>query len=109
MILATTSNSTSTDQQQFENDINYHKKTLCKQDLNSIIDPLANLVKQYGVSKRNALMKWCQEKTAKYDDIDIKNFSSSWNDGFAFCALLHSYLPQKIDYEALRIEKNPVS
>ena len=82
---------------------------LHKQDSNSIIDPLANLVKQYGVSKRNALMKWCQEKTAKYDGIDIKNFSSSWNDGLAFCALLHSYLPQKIDYDALNNEKNAVS
>jgi hypothetical protein len=80
-----------------------------QQDLNSLIDPLANLVKQYGVSKRNALMKWCQEKTSNYDDIDIKNFSSSWNDGLAFCALLHSYLPQKIDYEALRNEKNSVN
>ncbi len=75
----------------------------------AFVDPLASLVKQYGVSKRNALMKWCQEKTVNYKDLDIKNFSSSWNDGLAFCALLHSYLPQKIDFESLRQEKNPVS
>ena len=72
-------------------------------------DALANLVKQYGVSKRNALIKWCQEKLSAYDNIEIKNFSSSWNDGLAFCALMHSFLPNKIDYELLKQENNPVS
>jgi hypothetical protein len=69
-------------------------------------DPLALLVKQYGTSKRNALLKWCQDRINSYADVDIKNFSSSWNDGLAFCALIHSYLPQIIDYELLRNEKN---
>jgi hypothetical protein len=61
----------------------------------------------YGVSKRNALMKWCGERLKNYKGVDIKNFSSSWNDGLAFCALMHSFLPQKIDYELLRKENNP--
>lgn len=69
-------------------------------------DALANLVKQYGVSKRNALIKWCQERLSNYKGIEIKNFSSSWNDGLAFCALMHSYLPHKIDYDSLRLENN---
>lgn len=72
-------------------------------------DALANLVKQYGVSKRNALIKWCQERLSSYADIEIKNFSSSWNDGLAFCALLHSFIPNKLDYEQLKLENNPVS
>ena len=71
-------------------------------------DALATLVKQYGVSKRNALIKWCQERLADYKGIEIKNFSSSWNDGLAFCALMHSYLPTKIDFESLRNENNSV-
>ena len=71
-------------------------------------DALANLVKQYGVSKRNALIKWCQERMNSYKGIEIKNFSSSWNDGLAFCALLHSFMPLKVDYETLRHENNPV-
>jgi len=33
--------------------------------------------------------------------IDITNFSSSWNDGLAFCALLHTYLPDLILYKEL--------
>lgn len=77
-------------------------------DLTNGNDALASLVKQYGVSKRNALMKWCQERVNMYKGVEIKNFSSSWNDGLAFCALIHSFLPSKIDYESLRIENNPV-
>lgn len=63
-------------------------------------DPLASLVKGGG-SKRNALLKWCQNKTMGYKNIDITNFSSSWNDGLAFCALLHTYLGDKIPYDQL--------
>lgn len=58
-----------------------------------------------GGSKRNALLKWCQTKTSGYDGIDITNFSSSWNDGLAFCALLHTYLPENIPYHEL-VESN---
>ncbi|XP_068623919.1 cytospin-A-like isoform X2 [Battus philenor] len=54
-------------------------------------DPLNALQIKNGGSKRNALLKWCQQKTAGYSNIDITNFSSSWNDGLALCALLHSY------------------
>lgn len=63
-------------------------------------DPLAGLVKNGG-SKRNALLKWCQTRTANYPNIDITNFSSSWNDGLALCALLHTYLPDAIPFETL--------
>ncbi|XP_065349008.1 cytospin-A isoform X8 [Cloeon dipterum] len=63
-------------------------------------DPLWKLVKNGG-SKRNALLKWCQAKTAGYKGIDITNFSSSWNDGLALCALIHSYLPALVPYNTL--------
>jgi hypothetical protein len=64
-------------------------------------DPLAELVRQTGGSKRNALLKWCQSKTAGYAQIEITNFSSSWNDGLALCALLHSYLPDRVPFRQL--------
>ncbi|XP_062414231.1 cytospin-B isoform X2 [Pungitius pungitius] len=64
-------------------------------------DPLAALAREYGGSKRNALLKWCQKKTEGYPDIDVTNFSSSWSDGLAFCALLHTYLPAHIPYQEL--------
>ncbi|KAL0994420.1 hypothetical protein UPYG_G00121970 [Umbra pygmaea] len=65
-------------------------------------DPLAALAREYGGSKRNALLKWCQKKTEGYPNIDVTNFSSSWSDGLAFCALLHTYLPAHIPYQELR-------
>ncbi|XP_056267398.1 cytospin-B isoform X3 [Pseudoliparis swirei] len=64
-------------------------------------DPLAALAREYGGSKRNALLKWCQKKTEGYPNIDVTNFSSSWSDGLAFCALLHTYLPAHIPYHEL--------
>ncbi|XP_050411238.1 cytospin-A isoform X2 [Patella vulgata] len=67
-------------------------------------DPLSYLAKQMGGSKRNALLKWCQQKTLSYKGVDITNFSSSWNDGLAFCAILHNYLPHKIPYNDLDAE-----
>ncbi|XP_043289657.1 cytospin-A isoform X2 [Venturia canescens] len=69
-------------------------------DLSERKDPLYGLVKNGG-SKRNALLKWCQNKTLGYRNIDITNFSSSWNDGLALCAILHSYLPDKVPYDSL--------
>ncbi|XP_015245376.1 PREDICTED: smoothelin-like protein 2 [Cyprinodon variegatus] len=34
-------------------------------------------------------------------NIDMQNFSSSWSDGMAFCALVHSFFPTEFDYDAL--------
>ncbi|XP_032527990.2 cytospin-A-like isoform X3 [Danaus plexippus] len=64
-------------------------------------DPLNALQVKNGGSKRNALLKWCQQKTMGYNNIDITNFSSSWNDGLALCALLHSYLGDTVPYSSL--------
>uniref|UniRef100_A0A673MVY3 Cytospin-A n=1 Tax=Sinocyclocheilus rhinocerous TaxID=307959 RepID=A0A673MVY3_9TELE len=64
-------------------------------------DPLSALAREYGGSKRNALLRWCQKKSEGYQNIDITNFSSSWNDGLAFCAVLHTYLPAHIPYQEL--------
>ncbi|XP_075983762.1 uncharacterized protein LOC142981622 isoform X2 [Anticarsia gemmatalis] len=65
-------------------------------------DPLNALQVKNGGSKRNALLKWCQQKTMGYNNIDITNFSSSWNDGLALCALLHSYLGDaRVPYSTL--------
>ncbi|XP_053568888.1 LOW QUALITY PROTEIN: smoothelin-like protein 2 [Bombina bombina] len=59
----------------------------------------------FGVSSASSikqiLLEWCRSKTIGYKHIDLQNFSSSWNDGMAFCALVHSFFPEAFDYDAL--------
>ncbi|CAN9511130.1 unnamed protein product [Ophioblennius macclurei] len=56
----------------------------------------------FGVSSASSikqiLLEWCRSKTIGYKNIDIQNFSSSWSDGMAFCALVHSFFPTEFDY-----------
>uniref|UniRef100_A0A4W5PNM6 Calponin-homology (CH) domain-containing protein n=1 Tax=Hucho hucho TaxID=62062 RepID=A0A4W5PNM6_9TELE len=47
------------------------------------------------------LLDWCRSKTFSYQNIDIQNFSSSWCDGMAFAALVHSFFPLEFDYNTL--------
>ncbi|NXX93396.1 SMTL2 protein, partial [Centropus bengalensis] len=52
-------------------------------------------------SIKQILLEWCRSKTIGYKHIDLQNFSSSWNDGMAFCALVHSFFPEAFDYNKL--------
>ncbi|KAG6921228.1 smoothelin like 1 [Chelydra serpentina] len=47
------------------------------------------------------LLEWCRAKTRGYEYVDIQNFSSSWNSGLAFCALIHKFFPDAFDYTTL--------
>ncbi|CAH0715215.1 unnamed protein product, partial [Brenthis ino] len=38
-------------------------------------------------------------------NVKLENFSTSWADGLAFCALLHHFLPDAFDYSKLSPEK----
>lgn len=38
-------------------------------------------------------------------NVKLENFSTSWADGLAFCALLHHFLPEAFDYSALSPDK----
>ncbi|KAJ7307487.1 hypothetical protein JRQ81_009508 [Phrynocephalus forsythii] len=53
------------------------------------------------VSTSQSLLEWCQEVTANYRGIHITNFTTSWRNGLAFCAILHHFHPDKINYDAL--------
>ena len=44
---------------------------------------------------------WFQESLTMFQNVKITNFSSSWADGLAFCALIHSFLPDAFDYDQL--------
>ncbi|CAL1264139.1 unnamed protein product [Larinioides sclopetarius] len=47
------------------------------------------------------LENWAKRITKGYKDVDVNNLSSSFRDGLAFCAIIHHYRPDLIDFESL--------
>ncbi|XP_026159257.1 cytospin-A [Mastacembelus armatus] len=95
---------TSTDTVKREESLNKYNTALTELPHTKSQDGFNMLLRRHGGSKRNSLLRWCQSQTQGYKNIDITNFSSSWADGLAFCAVYHTYLPSHIPYSTLTPE-----
>ncbi|XP_037403122.1 EH domain-binding protein 1-like protein 1 isoform X14 [Pygocentrus nattereri] len=54
------------------------------------------------VTSSQSLLQWCQEITKNYKGVKVTNFNTSWRNGLAFCAILHHFHPDKIEFDALQ-------
>ena len=92
---------------------NFLKHThLVDHDLKMILGMMWAIILDYaikGISEeemtaKEGLLLWCRKKTAGYREVDppgIQNFTTSWKNGLAFCALIHKHQPHLLDYESL--------
>lgn len=69
--------------------------------------PNSSGLKPISTQSRYDLLLWCQLVTKSYDNIQITDLTTSFQNGLAFCAILHHFFPDRIDYDSLSSE-NPL-
>lgn len=50
---------------------------------------------------KQKLLDWSKAQVDGYPNVNVTNFSASWNDGLAFCALIHRFYPNAFDFNQL--------
>jgi len=58
-----------------------------------------------GVSDRFGLLAWAKVHTTQFKSVEIVDFTTSFKDGLAFCALLSDFHPGLIQFEELQSYK----
>ena len=58
------------------------------------------IILRFAISEdgKEGLLLWCRKNTTGYEGVDVQNFNRSWQDGLAFCALIHHFRPDLIDF-----------
>ena len=66
-----------------------------------LADRTNSLLRQNPAKTSNDLLDWSKSICSKYSNIKVTNFTTSWRNGLAFCALIHSYYPDLVPYDTL--------
>lgn len=64
-------------------------------------NPLENVKENKAVEKASIkdrtpgqdLLEWCKDVTRDYQGVKVTNLTTSWRNGMAFCAVIHSFRP----------------
>lgn len=62
-----------------------------------------SLAARSGSGAKEMILMWVQNRIKDYP-IPMTNFSTCWNDGLAFCALIHVFYPDNFDWSILKSE-----
>jgi len=66
-----------------------------------LADRTNSLLRQNPAKTSNDLLDWSKSISSNYSNIKVTNFTTSWRNGMAFCALIHSFYPDLIPYDTL--------
>eukprot|EP00005_Dracoamoeba_jomungandri_P013945 CAMPEP_0174270810 /NCGR_PEP_ID=MMETSP0439-20130205/45801_1 /TAXON_ID=0 /ORGANISM="Stereomyxa ramosa, Strain Chinc5" /LENGTH=1886 /DNA_ID=CAMNT_0015360381 /DNA_START=45 /DNA_END=5705 /DNA_ORIENTATION=- len=88
---------------------NISGEDICDKNLKLCLGLVWTIIQKFAIADisleeltaKEALLLWCQRKTESYDNVNVKNFTTSFRDGLAFCALIHKHKPDLIDYDAV--------
>lgn len=61
----------------------------------------SNLIARNPTAIKQMLLDWSKAQIDGYPNVNVTNFSSSWSDGLAFCALIHHFYSDAFDFKQL--------
>ncbi|XP_058149276.1 nesprin-2 isoform X2 [Dasypus novemcinctus] len=61
---------------------------------------------RWQMSAKKALLLWAQEQCAMYESVSVTDFKSSWRNGMAFLAVIHTLRPDLIDMNRIKHRSN---
>ncbi len=50
---------------------------------------------------KSSLLEWVRNRVKPYPKVHVDNFTTSWGDGLAFLAILHSQNPSLFNFDAI--------
>lgn len=92
--------------------VNISAEDLVDENLKLILGLIWTIIQKFAIddiseeqlSAKEALLLWCQKKTAGYKDVKVDNFTWSFQDGLALCALINRHRPDLLDFSKLNKE-----